>query len=222
MRAILNVLLTALVALAPSWAIAGELQPVGSIRDAAIAALGATAANGQAEASVDSRLRMPACAQPLAATVTGPTSVAVRCADTPGWQLYVPVRVRREADVVVLARAVRGDEPIGPEHLAVQRRELGASDGPVVTDPAALVGKRLRKAMPAGAVLQADDVGGDDALKRGDPVTLVSRAGGMEVRMGGRAMGAGKLGSTISVENTASRRIIRGRVTGPGLVEVNL
>jgi len=217
-RAISKALLTAL-ALSPLLAMAGAFQPVDSIRDAAIAAMGA---NVQAGASVDSRLRMPACTQPLAATVAGATSVAVRCADTPGWQLYVPVRVRREADVVVLARPVRFDEPIGPEHLAVQRRDLGANEGPVVTDPAAVVGKRLRRAMPAGAVLEADDVGGEDALKRGDPVTLVSRAGGMEVRMGGRAMGVGKVGSTISVENTASRRIIRGRVVGPGLVEVNL
>jgi flagella basal body P-ring formation protein FlgA len=217
-RATTQALLTAF-ALSPLLAVAGAFQSVDSIRDTAIAAMGA---NVHAEASVDSRLRMAACSQPLAATVAGPTSVAVRCADTPGWQLYVPVRVRREADVVVLAKPVRGDEPIGPEHLAVQRRELGASDGPVVTDPAAVVGKRLRRAMPAGAMLEADDVGGEDALKRGDPVTLVSRAGGMEVRMGGRAMGAGKVGSTISVENTASRRIIRGRVVGPGLVEVNL
>jgi len=217
-RAISKALLTAF-ALSPLLAMAGAFQSVESIRDAAIVAIDA---NGQAEASVDSSLRMPVCAQPLKATVAGPTSVAVRCADTPGWQLYVPVRVRREADVVVLAKPVRGDEPIGPEHLAVQRRELGANDGPVVTDPAAVVGKRLRRAMPAGAMLEADDVGGEDALKRGDPVTLVSRAGGMEVRMGGRAMGVGKVGSTISVENTTSRRIIRGRVVGPGLVEVNL
>ena len=76
--------------------------------------------------------------------------------------------------------------------------------------------------MPAGAVLEQDDVGGEGALKRGDPVTLVSRVGGMEVRMGGRAMGAGRVGSTVSVENTTSRRIIRGRVVGPGIVEVNL
>nr|WP_254200698.1 flagellar basal body P-ring formation chaperone FlgA [Lysobacter sp. MMG2] len=165
---------------------------------------------------------MPACTQPLATTVAGPASVAVRCADTPGWQVYVPVKVRREADVVVLSRPVRGDEPIGPQHLAVQRRELGANAGAVVTDPGAVIGKRLRKAMPAGAVLGQDDVGGEDALKRGDPVTLVSRVGGMEVRMGGRALGAGRVGSTVSVENTASRRIIRGRLVGPGLVEVNL
>ena len=92
----------------------------------------------------------------------------------------------------------------------------------MLPDPPAVVGRRLRRAMPAGAMLATDDVGGEDALKRGDPVTLVSRAGGMEVRMGGRAMGAGKVGSTISVENTGSRRIIRGRVVGAGLVEVNL
>jgi flagella basal body P-ring formation protein FlgA len=198
---------------------AATFQSVDSIRAAAVAAFGA---NASAEAAVDSQLRMPACTQPLAATVAGAASVAVRCADTPGWQVYVPVRVRREADVVVLAKPVRGDEAIGPEHLAVQRRELGANAGPVVTDPAAVVGKRLRRAMPAGAVLGQDDVGGEGALKRGDPVTLVSRAGGMEVRMGGRVLGAGRVGSTVSVENTASRRIIRGRVVGPGVVEVNL
>lgn len=211
-------LLTAF-ALSPLLACAMGFQTVESIRAAAVAALGA---NGQAEAAVDSQLRMPACTQPLATTVAGPASVAVRCADAPGWQIYVPVRVRREADVVVLAKPVRGDEPIRPEHLAVQRRELGANAGPVVTDPAVVVGKRLRKAMPAGAVLGQDDVGGEDALKRGDPVTLVSRAGGMEVRMGGRVLGAGRVGATVSVENTASRRIIRGRVIGPGVVEVNL
>jgi flagella basal body P-ring formation protein FlgA len=211
-------LLTAL-ALSPLLAGAATFQSVDSIRAAAVAAFGA---NASAEAAVDSQLRMPACTQPLAATVAGAASVAVRCADTPGWQVYVPVRVRREADVVVLAKPVRGDEPIGPEHLAVQRRELGANAGPVVTDPAAVVGKRLRRAMPAGAVLGQDDVGGEGALKRGDPVTLVSRAGGMEVRMGGRVLGAGRIGSTVSVENTASRRIIRGRVVGPGVVEVNL
>ncbi len=211
-------LLTAF-ALSPLLACATGFQSVESIRTAAVAALGA---NGQAEAAVDSQLRMAACTQPLATIVAGPASVAVRCADTPGWQVYVPVRVRREADVVVLAKPVRGDEPIGPEHLAVQRRELGAKDVAAITDPTAVVGKRLRKAMPAGAVLGQDDVDGEAALKRGDPVTLVSRAGGMEVRMGGRVLGAGRVGSTVSVENTASRRIIRGRVIGPGVVEVNL
>ncbi|GAA5078512.1 flagellar basal body P-ring formation chaperone FlgA [Lysobacter panacisoli] len=215
----MRAILIALLALTPSLLQAGAFQSPDSIRTAAIAAMGAA---GQVDASVDSQLRMPACGQPLAATVAGATSVAVRCADNPGWQVYVPVRVRREADVVVLARPVRSDEPIGPEHLAVQRRELGQEAGPVVADPAAALGRRLRKAKPAGAVLTADDLGDEAALRRGDPVTLVSRAGGMEVRMGGRALGPARMGSTVSVENTGSRRIIRGRLVGPGVVEVNL
>lgn len=209
----------AVLVLCPTLAWAAAFQSPESIRAAAVAAVGVT---GAVEASVDSQLRMPACGQPLAATVAGATSVAVRCADNPGWQVYVPVRVRREADVVVLARPVRSDEPIGPQHLAVQRRDVGQEAGTVVADPAVAVGRRLRKAMPAGAMLTADDLGDEAALRRGDPVTLVSRAGGMEVRMNGRALGPARMGSTVSVENTGSRRIIRGRLVGPGVVEVNL
>ncbi|HEY4560699.1 MAG TPA: flagella basal body P-ring formation protein FlgA, partial [Lysobacter sp.] len=58
------------------------------------------------------------------------------------------------------------------------------------------------------------------ALKRGDPVVIVSRAGGIEVRMGGRALGNAVPGAVVAVENLASRRIVRGRLVADGVVEV--
>ena len=49
---------------------------------------------------------------------------------------------------------------------------------------------------------------------------LVSRIGGVEVRMAGRALGRAEPGATVAVENLASRRIIRGRLVSDGVVEV--
>ena len=123
------------------------------------------------------------------AAVNGPASVAVRCADTPGWQVYVPVRLADGATVAATP-ALPGLKP--------------------------LEGRRL-KPVAFGAEPEAEPV-----VQRGDPVTLVSRAGGMEVRMAGRVLGAAAVGATVSVENLGSRRIIRGRLVGPGTVEVNL
>ena len=57
-------------------------------------------------------------------------------------------------------------------------------------------------------------------LRRGDPVTLVSGAGGIEVRMAGRAMGAAGVAEAVAVENLSSRRVVHGVVMANGEVRV--
>jgi flagella basal body P-ring formation protein FlgA len=129
--------------------------------------------------------------------------------------------VRREADVVVLTAPVRAGQPIDAAQLAVQRRDVAGGGGAGMADPAQVAGRIARRAMPAGAMVSAGDLAdGAGALKRGDPVVLVSRAGGIEVRVGGRALGAALPGAVVAVENLTSRRIVRGRVVGEGVVEV--
>ena len=76
-------------ALAAGPARAQALQPLQAIRDAAITALSADQA---ARAMVAPGLRLAACSQPLVATASGAATAEVRCPDTPGWRLFVPVR----------------------------------------------------------------------------------------------------------------------------------
>lgn len=212
-------LLLGLVALAPWAAPASGLTPTAAITQAAEAALGG--AGTQVEASVDPSLRMPACRQPLAGVALGPRMAEVRCPDAPGWRLTVPARVRRELDVVVLTAPVRAGQPIDAAQLAVQRRDVAGGNGVGMADASQVAGRVARRSLPAGAVVSAGDLAdGAGALRRGDPVVLVSRAGGIEVRVGGRAMGAALPGAIVAVENLASRRIVRGRVLGDGVVEV--
>lgn len=202
-----------------AWpAMAQDWQSAESVRAAAVAALGADPAS--AEASVLPSLRLAACAQPLEAVATGARTVQVRCPDAPGWKLYVPVSVRREADVVVLRGPVPAGAPIQASQLLVQRRDIADAGGAVVTDPAAVVGKVPARPLAAGTPLTAADLAGAVALQRGDPVVLVTRVGGVEVRVGGRALGSARPGGLVRAENVESRRIVRGRLAGPGIVEV--
>lgn len=205
-------------ALAAGAARADGPQPLDAIRTAAIAALGADPAN--ADASVAASLRLARCTQPLQAVATSAVTAQVRCPDAPGWTLYVPVRVRREADVVVLRGPVRAGQPITADQLVVQRRDIADATAPVVTDPAQVIGLTPARPLAAGAPLSAADLVQGPPLRRGDPVVLVSRAGGIEVRMAGRALGPAGAGGRVSAENVESRRIVRGRLVGPGVVEV--
>ncbi|MEG3192946.1 flagellar basal body P-ring formation chaperone FlgA [Lysobacter sp. D1-1-M9] len=210
--------LAALLLLASASSAAGTaITEPDAIRQAALAALGAEGTGS--EATVDPALRMARCGQPLQAVPTSPRTVEVRCDDAPGWRLYVPVRLRREADVVVLKTPARAGVPITADQLAVQRRDM-SGEGAGFSDPAQLIGRLPRLSLPRGAALTEADLATGALLRRGDPVVLVSRAGGVEVRVAGRALGKATPGGTVSVENIGSRRVVRGRLIEEGVVEV--
>lgn len=204
--------------LAAAGARAADAHSIDDIRTAAINALGADPAN--AEATIATHLRLARCTQPLQAVATGAQTAQVRCTDSPGWRLYVPVRVRREADVVVLRGPVRAGQPITADQLVVQRRDVAEATAPVFTDPAEIIGMAPSRPLAAGATLTAADLVQGPPLRRGDPVVLLTRVGGVEVRMAGRALGAAAAGGTVSAENIESRRIVRGRLVEPGVVEI--
>ncbi|MEN1941523.1 flagellar basal body P-ring formation chaperone FlgA [Luteimonas sp. MJ246] len=196
-----------------------SFQPLEAIAEAAVAAVGAGDAQS-AVATLAPSLRLARCTQPLQAVATGPATAQVRCEDSPGWRVYVPVRVRREADVVVLRTPAATGVPITADQLVVQRRDVGAVGGATFVDPAVLVGRVPSRALAPGVVPTEADLALGSPLRRGDPVVLVARSGGVEVRMPGRALGPAQAGGRIGVENVSSRRVLRGRVVAEGIVEL--
>jgi flagella basal body P-ring formation protein FlgA len=191
------------------------MQPVEDIRAAAVAAIGS-----DGDASVAANLRLVQCTQPLQAVASGPRTALVRCPDTPGWKLYVPVRVHRAADVVVLRTPARAGVPISADQLQVQRRDIANASGAAIVDPAAVIGRTPARALPAGAPLRAEDLTQGPPLRRGDPVVLVTRAGPVEVRVSGRALGLALPGGVVAAENVETPRVVRGRLSAPGVIEV--
>ena len=197
---------------------AAEAVPVADAVRAAVLAAVPTADGTVVQPLVDDRLRLAACTGALVAAPVRSGTYEVACA-APAWKLYVPVRLQRSVPVLVLLRMVAAGEPIDASAVAVERRDVGALAAPGPTDAAALDGMVARRVLAPGTVLTARDIARPPAVRRGDAVALVSRAGGIEVRAAGKALGDAGLGQRVNVENLGSRRIVQARATGPGEVE---
>ena len=189
---------------------AADFQPVDTIK---AAALGALPVGADAEATLDPALRLPRCGAALVARVQGSNSVEVGCPD--GWRLFVPVRVRRSQTVLVLIRGIAPGETITADAFVPETRDASRIVGAAVADPAQAVGRVARRTLSAGAVLSATDLVAQRLIRRGDNVALVSRRGGVEVRVVGKALGDAGESERVTVENLSSRRVVQG-VVGPG------
>lgn len=192
-----------------------------AVEDIARAAEAAMAASpGQTvEAAVDPGLRLPACGSALSAVVRSANSVEVGCPDL-GWRLYVPLRVQRLAEVWVLRRPIAAGEPIGPDAVVRELRDVARLPGGPLAVAHPLEGTTARRALPAGAVLLAQDAQSPRLIRRGDTVVLVSRIGAIEVRAQGKALAAAGVDERVSVENSSSRRVVQGMVLPSGEVLV--
>lgn len=216
MRPISSILAVAL-AIASPWAVAADWQPVASIRAAALSSL---PAGSEGEAQVADALRLPRCGGALQVQPTANTTVEVSCPDEGGWRLFVPVKVRRNQTVLVLARGIAAGETLTAADISTAQRDAARIAGAVLADPNAAIGRIARRPLQAGTLLSSNDLVTQRLIKRGDNVALVSRRGSVEVRIAGRAMGDAGENERISVENLSSRRIVQGTVDARGDVIV--
>lgn len=176
-------------------------------------------------AAIDDQLRLPACAAPVAARVQqqrgSALTAALSCTEPSPWTIYVVVAVSRQAEVLVLNRALTAGETVTAEMVARRRREVSELPYGFLSALEVAVGQTARRALPAGAVIAPADLAPARLVRRGQPVTLVSRAGILRVRAPGQAMSDGAAGDYIQVQNLNSRRMVRGRVRSGQEVEVD-
>lgn len=204
------------------------VTPLASIEAAARQAVLAQCAPG-VEASVDAldpRLKLPACGSPLRAEASPPrgaaASVAVRCEGPAAWTVYVSVRLREMRKVPVLTQAVTANQIADASLFMMQLRDVAQLPQGYLDNIDKAVGQRFRRSLPANAVPAPNDLQPPRWVRRGDPVQLIGRAGSIEVRAEGRALGDGLAGGRVRVENLRSQRVVEGTVSAPGQVEVRL
>jgi flagella basal body P-ring formation protein FlgA len=208
-------------------------QSLDSIRGVALAHVrGELAANGARRdveiAPLDPRLRLAACDVPLAAfSPPGARrgangTVGVRCAGAQPWKLYLGVRVSSRDHVLVATRPLARDAVLSAADLSLVERDVGTLGQGYLSDAAQLAGMRLRRPVPAGAVLTQSMLAAVPLVARGQQVTLEAGSGGMHIRMAGEALGAAALGQRVRVKNLSSDRVVEGVVRSDQVVEVLL
>jgi flagella basal body P-ring formation protein FlgA len=223
--------LLALAALTPAHA--QSIQSLESIRSAAESfvrsQLPPTRGKYYVNATrLDARLRLANCADVLETFVANNgvvqtrTTVGVRCPTSGGWTVYVPVAVESEAPVLVLRRALARRARIEALDVELQTRRLPGISSNFVSDVAAIQGRRLRRALPAGSPLTSDALDRDVLVQRGQRVTLIASTGGVEIRAQGQALADGAAHDRIRVQNVNSLKVVEGVVENAGTVRVDL
>lgn len=215
---------------------AAEPQALAALQAAAEQALRARVAEAQPDADLaalridvtglDSRLRLTRCAHALQGALSPGealrhrTVVRVSCSGPQAWSVQLPATLEVEANVLVLERPLaRGAEPRDADVRAVRRRLPGLASA-YLSDPAELGSWRLRRPLDAGAALARDALEPAPVVRRGQTVTLVSQAGGIDVRATGEALSDAAPGQRVRIRNLGSLKVVDGLAVESGQVRV--
>lgn len=177
---------------------------------------------------LDRRLRLKACPEPLElklddeARQGGSITVHTRCPGPVNWALYVPAKVAVYRPVVVATRSLGRGHRLARSDLELAERNTGQLRQGFVTELASAAGQELRRPLGAGDPVRLGLLQAPLVVERGDRVSLRAKTGNIVVHTQGTALGSGRTGEQVRVRNDSSERVVRGRITGPGEVEVRL
>ncbi len=176
-------------------------------------------------ASIDTRLQLTECLGKLTADIRGDgevrrnTHVYLQCHEQPGWELFVPVRIKVLKPVVTAADPVARNTLLQARHLTVDYQDEVLLRGDVFSDPGELIGTRNKRDLRPGQPIRSSQL---CVVCKGDKVAIVAQSGGLMLKTEGLAQEDGAFNDSIRVRNINSGREITARVTAAGQVQVRL
>lgn len=150
----------------------------------------------------------------------GRVLIELQCTDAKSWHIYVPVRIVATSTVAVAAHAIVVGTVLAAKDLTVERRDATELPPGYLDDPSIALGLTAARPISEGAILTNQQLLGSKAVQRGQTVTLIADAGGISVRMAGRALSDGLINQRIKVENLSSGRIVEGIARSEQVVEI--
>ena len=121
-------------------------------------------------------------------------------------------------DVAVLGQAVARGAVLEADDLTLAPRTPAQGRGALAAADA--VGREATRNLAAGSVVRAADVVTPRLVRRGEPVTVAIRAGGMAITAAGRALGGGGRGDGVRVVILSTNRTVDAVVEATGEVRV--
>ena len=118
----------------------------------------------------------------------------------------------------VLARAVEKGELLSAGDFTVAT--VLAAQARSALAPADAAGMETSRRLNAGSPVRAFDVMRPQLVRRGEPVSLVVRRGGLAITAPGRALSSGAAGDVVRVVNAATSRTLEGTVEKAGHVRI--
>ena len=173
---------------------------------------------------IDSHLRLQQCAEleaflPPGAKLWGNSTVGVRCAAPERWSIFVPVRVRVWANVVVTMRPLSRGQTLTGGDLGTQELDLAQLRPGIITDAQRAAGRVMNISVPGGTPLRADMLRAVPVVLQGETVRVVFGGKGFQVSSEARALANAGVGEAVEVR-TATGKLLKGIVREAGVMEV--
>ncbi len=168
---------------------------------------------------------MPDCDQPWVIDLQGqrllgPVAIRAICPGT-GRAVRLTVVVQVTVPTLVAAMPLARGSVLTVGQLQLQDLPVTHGVEPM-TDPALLIGQRLRSALRAGQPLSSRLLEPELWVTTGDEVALTAGAGSVAVSVTAKALQDGHAGEQIRVRNLSSGRTVAAWVTGPGRTSTRL
>jgi flagella basal body P-ring formation protein FlgA len=136
-------------------------------------------------------------------------------------RLWIDSDVQVFENVVVTSQPLAHYEPVTPEKVRLERRNLGDLPLQPMTSLDALAGQQASRPIEVNQVITASMVELPRVVRRGSVVTLVYESVRLHVETPGRATEPGRVGDRIRVENPSSGKVLEGQVLDDRRVRVN-
>jgi flagella basal body P-ring formation protein FlgA len=130
-------------------------------------------------------------------------------------------KVEPGQDVPVLNRPLEPGEVAADEDVMFVRVAQSRLARGAITDAVDIVGFSARRQLRPGIALRTGDFEKPIVIRKGDTVTMVFKAPGIELTARGKAMDNGAIGDTVAIVNGQSHKQVDAVVTGTGSVTVS-
>lgn len=123
-----------------------------------------------------------------------------------------------QVEIPVLAHAVaRGDIVSAADF---ELKSTPAAQGVGILMPIAAAGREAARSLSAGLPVRPADLISPRLVRRGEPVTIVWRSGGLAITSSGRALTSGGQGDFVRVVTASTNRTLDAIVSGSSAVTV--
>ncbi|MDP9413632.1 MAG: flagellar basal body P-ring formation chaperone FlgA [Pseudomonadota bacterium] len=121
-------------------------------------------------------------------------------------------------ETAVLARPVEKGELLSAADFTTTALPPAQARGALA--PANAAGMEALRRLAAGAPVRVHDLSRPQLVRRGEPVTILVRSGGLAITAQGRALSSGASGDLVRVVNAATSRTLEGTVEKAGQVRI--
>lgn len=139
----------------------------------------------------------------------------------PRRRIWVKARIQATQPVVVTRVALERGRIIGPGDLVLEERPAEGIPQDALADPEEALGKQVKRALEANAIVRVGLVERPILVRRGAPVVILVETPHLKITALGEALQHGAQGDRIRVLNRASKKEVLARVVDGHTAQVD-